>query len=482
MMTKIDDTCPSGTGGRRPTNKGQLPVGTVAGAYVITELLGRGGSGFVYRAKHRELGWEAAVKVMHASLAVQPKMVERFVREVHVLGLLQHPNIIEVFEVGSLPDGRPYYVMEYLEGRTVSAILDAQGRLSPAEALDVLGPVCSALEAAHAAGIIHRDVKAGNIMVVGDGPTRVKLLDFGIAKMVDPRSGNTGITTDGRQLGTLSIMAPEQLLGAPVDARIDVYALGILLFRLLTGQLPFQGKNAQALAQHHIETPAPRPSQHAPLPPAFDAIVLRCLEKQPDRRYPTVREFYEALRRAASGVTGARGRDSDVLVPALGVYVEIRMNTSGDDVDEALGDDTSSILDLAEEALEGAGFLVASSTGSEVLGVLPLPADPTRARCERRAAIAAMAALRARIDERPDADPRVRVNVCVHAADVVVRGGSPPEIVGGPLIRTELWVPRDDAPGLAGTREAIEGLTDLDLTPGPGGLVTIAERPGSARC
>src|SRR5262249_28665743 len=145
-------------------------------------------------------------------------------------GMLRHPNIVEIYDIGTLPDRRPYYVMEYLSGRTLSTILDEQGRLSPLEALEVLEPVCAALIAAHAAGVIHRDVKASNIMVdmAGGRPGTVKLLDFGIAKLIGPQETPIGLTSEGRQVGTLTIMAPEQLLGGPVDARIDIYALGVL--------------------------------------------------------------------------------------------------------------------------------------------------------------------------------------------------------------------------------------------------------------
>ncbi|MFT3765832.1 MAG: serine/threonine-protein kinase [Minicystis sp.] len=464
--------------GEGPISRGLLLPGATAGEYVVTDLIARGGCGSVYRARHRSDGRIAAVKVLHASLATMPKMVERFTREVRVVELLRHPAIVSVYDVGSLPDGRPYYVMEYLEGRTVARILDEEGRLSPAEALSILAPICDALEAAHAAGVVHRDVKASNIIVSADDPPVIKLVDFGIAKLVGGHGAlGSGLTTVGRQVGTLTIMAPEQLLGSPVDARVDIYALGILLFRMLTGRLPFAAKDALTLAQQHLEEPAPRPSQRIPLPPALDAIVLRCLEKQPERRYDSVKEFLEALRRAVAGASTRRDSAPYAYTPGIAVYVEVRMGTRGDDLDEDLSDDVGAVLDTAEEVLRDSGFILASATGSDVLGVLPLSADPERARRERKDALAVAATLRGHIDGRPDADARVRVNVCVHAGEVVLRGVSRPEVVGGTLVRTDRWVPREEISALCATREAIEGLTGMDVATRSGAVVTISVRP-----
>lgn len=463
--------------GEGPPSRGILAPGTAAGDYVVTELVARGGCGSVYRARHRSDGREAAVKVLHASLAALPKMVERFTREVRVVELLRHPSIVAIYDVGSLPDGRPYYVMEFLEGRTVAGILAEEGRLAPADALAILVPVCDALAAAHAAGVVHRDVKASNIIVSDGAAPVVKLVDFGIAKLVGRPAGSGGLTTVGRQVGTLTIMAPEQLLGGPVDARVDIYALGILLFRMLTGRLPFAAKDALSLAQQHLEEPAPRPSQRIPLPPALDAIVLRCLEKQPERRYDSVKDFVAALRRGVSGASAPRDSAPYALAAGVAVYVEIRMSTGRDDVDDALGDDIGAILDTAEADLRAGGFILASATGSDVLGVLPLSDDATAARVERRVALSVAAALRRSLDERAGADERVRVNVCVHAGEVVLRGVSRPEVVGGPLVRTDRWVPREEIAALCATREALEGIPDAAALAEPGPLVTIVVRP-----
>jgi serine/threonine-protein kinase len=445
--------------------RGDLAVGAAAGDYVVTELIARGGCGSVYRARHRELDRSAAVKVLHGPLALLPKMVQRFAREVRVVGMLRHPNIVEIYDIGHLPDHRPYYAMEYLSGRTLSTILEEQGRMSPLEVLEVLDPVCAALAAAHAAGVIHRDVKASNIMV--DGATGlVKLLDFGIAKLVGPQAGPHGLTSEGRQVGTLTIMAPEQLMGGPVDARIDVYALGVLLFRLLTGRLPFDGKNAITLAQQHLEEPAPRPSARSPVAPSFDAIVLRCLEKRPERRYATVEDFLDALRRAArtSRPRWATPIPGSVAVPraamplGVGVYVDIRLRA---DTDEAVAD-AGVINDLAEEALRDGGFVLAALTSSAVLGVRPLPDDPSSRLAVRGDALEIAALLHEQVIAREGRDPRVHANVCVHVDGLAWQDGG---LAGGALVHTEHWAPFGDVHALCATRAAAEGISGFDLGP-----------------
>ena len=457
----------------RLTVSGQLEPGAVAGEYVVTALIARGGCGSVYHATHRTTGRSAAVKVLHGALAVLPKMVERFAREIEVVNLLRHPGIVEIYEVGALPDHRPFFVMEYVEGRTLGALLEQDGRLSPAEALDLLEPVAAALSAAHEAGVVHRDVKASNIIVTEDDPPVVKLLDFGIAKLIGPRAGPIGLTSEGRQVGTLTIMAPEQLLGVPVDARVDIYALGVLLYRLLTGRLPFDGKSPLILAQQHLEEPAPRPSQRTPLAPALDAIVLRCLEKRPERRYDTVKDFLVALRRAAGGPTRRRESAPEAPALAVGVYVELLLRGETDELDDTLSDDIGAVLDLAEEGLRAAGFLLAAATGSNVLGVRVLPVHVTDTAPARRLGLQAALALHDRLRARPAADPRVHANVCVHLGDVVMRASSRPEILGGALVRTEQWAPRERVDALCATPTMIEGLPEVESGEGPGGLVTV---------
>ncbi|AKT36686.1 serine/threonine-protein kinase [Chondromyces crocatus] len=454
-----------------------LPPGGRAGDYVIDSRIARGGCGAVYAAHHHDGSVVreregVALKVLHARLALIPKMVERFVREIHVIRRLNHPNVVDVLDVGALEDGRPFYVMERLEGMTLEALLRSGGRMSPDQALEMLEPVCEALQAAHEAGIVHRDVKANNIFVC-NGPSRsIKLLDFGIAKLMDPGEG-TGLTTAGRAPGTLSIMAPEQILGGAIDERVDVYALGVLLHRLLTGRLPFDATSAMELARQHLEEPPPRPSQRAPLAPALDALVLRCLEKLPERRFPSVRAMLCELREAVCRPGMTSKSVPELSVDAMGVHVVVRLNAPIEEIDDALADDLGRAMDLAESTLRQAGLSVLATAGDEVLGVRLLPGGRGEERRARAEALALASELHDQLAGRSGADERVHVNVCLHADRVVVRSPLAPEIVGGPLACPGAWTPQEDVVGLCATPEALNGLSGLMLEDGPGRLLIV---------
>jgi serine/threonine-protein kinase len=439
---------------------GDLGPGAVVGQYVIDRRIARGGCGAVYDARLPRGARRVAVKVLHDFLAEQPKMVERFLREVELVNLLRHPGIVEILEVGVLPDRRPFYVMEYLAGGTLEDLLRAKGRLSPEEALDVLEPVCAALEAAHVAGVVHRDVKPSNI-AFDEGRRTIKLLDFGIAKLLAPDPRHAGLTTVGRQLGTPTIMAPEQLQGRAVDARVDVYALGVLLYRMLTGRPPFEGKTPGALARQHLEEPPPRPSRAVPVGPAVDAVVLRCLEKLPERRFASARSFCATFAEAL-GLRGD-GPSSSRVARARGVavYLELAVVDGDEDLDDALTADLGAALDLAEGRLREAGFTLPHATGNAVLGVRLLTGD---ARGLRAAAVATAEALAAAIAAREGADPRVQVSLTVHADEVLVRPGPALELVGGALLCASAWAPA--RPGLTVTGPTREGL-GADPDPAP---------------
>ena len=462
---------------------GELRAGTVIGNHVIEDLASSGGHGSVYRARNREKGGRVAIKVMHPSLMALPRMAERFVREVEVILRLHHPNIVEVHELGTLPDGTPFYVMEYLEGRTLRSYLGSRGRLAPDEALSILEPVCAALAAAHEAGIVHRDVKASNIMICEGPPQTVKLLDFGIAKLLAPEPGRAGLTSIGQQLGTPSIMAPEQILCGPIDARTDIYALGALLHVLLTGRPPFESSGHEGLVEQHLASPPPRPSQRAPVSPALDAVVLRCLEKKPDRRFESVGVFLDALREAVRAGRSEETPLAETERRAVGIHVDLRFPEGADEGDEALVVALAQTLERAEECMRSGGFLLATVTSTQLLGVRLLSADPVHAKTERRSAVQFALTLHAALQQQ-DEGSAVHANVAVHVDAVNVRLGSELDIASGNLARTEAWAPRGNADGLAATDAAIEGLSGAAggffLEPGPQGT-TIVRRASTRR-
>jgi len=448
-----------------------LLPGERVGDYVIEGLIAQGGCGTVYVARHGARPRRVAIKVLHGALATSPRMVERFVREVDLVNLLRHPNIVEIHELGQLADGRPYYAMELLEGSTLDAVLRADGRIPPAEALEILEPVCSALRAAHAAGIVHRDVKASNIFLPRQGgPAAIKLLDFGIAKLTDPGMGGAALTTFGHPVGTPTAMAPEQILGEQVDERIDVYALGVLLHRMLVGILPFRSEDPLELARQHLEDPAPRPSRVVPVSPAIDDVVLHCLEKRPEQRFDSVKSFLRALRNAAGSVTGEVVVEAagETTARAAGIYVEIRVETEREELDDVMADDFGRILDLAEELLVGHGFGVVMVSGNAILGAHALTGDAPKHGLDHQQAIEVAAALHRAIAERPDADLRVHVVTCIHVADALVRPSSPAEILGGALVRMSTWAPPATAWGLFATPSALAGVSGFEAKTVPG--------------
>ncbi len=431
-----------------------LKPGTVAGAYILKAELASGGGGTVYEAQHKILGRKVAVKILRRQLAASPQMVARFVQEARAVNMIKHPNIVDVSDFGELPDGRPFHVMELLEGRDLRSILTERGRFPPAEVLEILEPVCSALQAAHDHGIVHRDLKASNIFISSGPEKRVKLLDFGIAKLMHPDAGEAGLTVVGTRLGTSYTMAPEQIRGEAIDPRTDIYALGVVLYHLLTGQYPFRAETMTEIERQHMEAPPPRPSQMAAISPALDAVVLRCMEKTADRRFPTVKAFMEALREAA----GTKVAAAEAAARAVAVYVDIRI-ADGDaaESDEVL-DDTSAILDATEQSFRGGELTLPLQTGNAIVGARVLAADAAAARGERASVVALASALASALAARPSAHPAVHVNVSVHVAPAMVKdsadapGGR--EVVGGEIMSTADWAPADNVDGVHVTDSA----------------------------
>jgi serine/threonine-protein kinase len=266
------------------------------GPYTLIRKLGAGGMGEVYLAEHQLLKRPCAVKLIRPDKAADPGLLQRFEREVQATAGLTHPNAVQVFDFGHTPDGTFYYAMEYLPGLNLEDLVKQYGPLPPGRAVYLLRHVCGALREAHSAGLIHRDIKPGNVIVCDRGgvPDMAKLLDFGLVR--DVSGGGATLTQDGVITGTPAYLSPEQASGAKVDARADIYAVGALAYFLLTGRPPFAGPSAMTVVAAHLyELPA-APSRYCPDVPAdLEAVVLRCLAKGPADRYPDVVSLDAAL-------------------------------------------------------------------------------------------------------------------------------------------------------------------------------------------
>jgi CheY-like chemotaxis protein/predicted Ser/Thr protein kinase len=281
-------------------------IGKVIAGYRIEERVGRGGMGVVYRAEHLNLQRRAAIKIIAPDLAESEGFRERFTREARIAAALQHPNIVTVYDAGEV-DGLLYLAMQYIEGNDLSAMLRKDKRLRPYRAIDVCRQVASALDAAHAMGLIHRDVKPANVLIEG---RTAFLTDFGLTKRLD--GTHTELTRAGDVVGTIHYVAPEQIEGGKVSARSDVYSLGCLLYHCLTGQVPFPRDTDVAVIYAHLSEEPPKLSGLRPeLPEGLDAVMAKALDKSPDRRFKSCVDLINAAR----AVIDAAGPLSDTSPP-----------------------------------------------------------------------------------------------------------------------------------------------------------------------
>ncbi|MFJ3517250.1 MULTISPECIES: protein kinase [unclassified Streptomyces] len=299
--------------------QGQYAGGSLAGGrYQLRDLLGAGGMASVYLAYDSALDRQVAIKTLHSDLGREQSFRERFRREAQAVAKLSHTNIVSVFDTGEAEvtfnggsggDGAvmPYIVMEYVEGRPLGSVLEEDirqyGAMPADKALKVTADVLAALETSHEMGLVHRDIKPGNVMVNKRGV--VKVMDFGIARAM--QSGVTSMTQTGMVVGTPQYLSPEQALGRGVDARSDLYSVGIMLFQLLTGRIPFDADSPLAIAYAHVqEEPVAPSSVNRSLSPAIDALVARALKKNPNERFPTAAAMGDEVARVlGSGQTGA---------------------------------------------------------------------------------------------------------------------------------------------------------------------------------
>lgn len=387
-------------------------AGTAVGALEIVEELARGGFGIVYRARDRRSGAEVALKVLHPDLCQDLEAARRFDREIRVVQLIGHPNIVEILDVGALPTGEPYFSMELLEGRTLGQHIAQGGRLSGRETLEILEALASALEASHAKGVIHRDLKASNVFLAD----RVVLLDFGIAKLLE-ETGST-ITSSRHVIGTPVSMAPEQIAGGPLGPATDVYGLGALTYLMLTAAPPFSHPSAAVLQQMQLEQMPVPPSELAPVSAALEQVVLRALAKAPGDRYPTPVAFAGAIRAALEATSPAAPSEKS---PVTAVFIDLRLSVDAESADEALLAAIDDLLPAVCRALPDLD--VVRSTGSSRL--LQSREQSPREALDRVARVLETAAVPG-------------VSFAVYA-----RSGSRDEV-----LESLAWLPADSGPGL----------------------------------
>ena len=428
--------------GETPREARLLAPGEQIDDWVVVRALGGGGFGAVYEVRHRTRDQRAALKLLHAHLVKSPTIVARFEREASVIGRLRHPGIVELVAVGLTGDGRPYLCMELLDGDDLASLVERSGPLAPHAALAILEPLCAALAAAHELGVVHRDVKASNVVVCSAPPdtrARVVLLDFGIAKLSDAFA--VELTASHQSLGTPSCMAPEQIHGRAVDPRTDVYGLGTLAFFMLTGQMPFADASLTMTQYLHLHARRPRVSAAAPVSARIDDVIARAMAIEPAERFSDPLSMLAAFRAAV--------RDSAPLAAvevadAAAILVSVR-ETSGA-LDEAVLTDLESVLPAAERALAGAGFALALDLGSTAVFA--------KHHCDAHEAVATALAVWDQLAQRAHRDARVRIGMCVHRASATFIGA---EIRSGTLLRPASWGIPDEIDGVWATSAIADG-------------------------
>lgn len=263
--------------------------------YRLLKMLGAGGMGAVYLAENVTIGKLVAIKIL---IETDPELARRMMREARTASRIRHENVVDVLDFGISDDGLPFLVMEYIEGEDLAALIKREAPLSWPVAADIMRQVCGALQAAHANHIVHRDMKPANCLITrrSQSPRFVKVLDFGIAKSTSDDRASTALTQDGSIIGTPVYMSPEQAMAEPLDARSDIYSMGVMMFEMLSGSPPFTATNPMGVLTKHITQAPPRLSERVPnVDPAIERVVMRCLEKERERRYPTAQALLDAL-------------------------------------------------------------------------------------------------------------------------------------------------------------------------------------------
>ena len=302
---------PAGSGGSPAVADVQFSPNTlVAGRYEILQLLGEGGMGAVYKAKDRELDRFICLKVIRSALASKPEVLQRFKQELILARKVTHKNVVRTYDLGEF-EGTRFITMEFIEGRDLKSLVQEKGKLPPEEVAAIIRQVCRGLAAAHNEGVVHRDLKPQNVMVEANG--RASIMDFGIARSVE----QSGLTVSGAMLGTPDYMSPEQAMGQGADARSDIFALGLILYESLTGQLPYQADTAVGkIMKRTKERPAPPVKVDESIPRQLSDLCLKCLEIRPEDRYQKAEEILQAL--DTGGQRSRAGTTTVIALPGLG--------------------------------------------------------------------------------------------------------------------------------------------------------------------
>ncbi|NMC69664.1 MAG: serine/threonine protein kinase, partial [Myxococcales bacterium] len=338
---------------------------TIDHKYLVGDLVAAGGMGQVYAARHLETERQVALKILRGDSLPQPEAVERLRREARAAGRIGHDNICEVLDLGRLPDGTPYLVLPLLRGKTLAAALRDSGPLPLPRVLDIGAQILAGLAAAHDAGIVHRDLKPENVFLVrmGDRDDFVKILDFGISKSVEPRPIDGSLTQTGTVLGTPHYMAPEQVRGRKdLDHRVDLYATGVLLYRMTTARLPFTGDSYSAIVSAILLDPFPPPRALRPdLPESLETVILRAMARDRNDRFPDAETMRRALLDVRSPDSGRAETPAESTQPAPAAFG-----------DTGRGDSTPSA------PTPPTGALHSVSTGSTAARRAESPRDPRR--------------------------------------------------------------------------------------------------------
>jgi serine/threonine-protein kinase len=369
--------------------------------YRAERLIGEGGFGQVWRATRISDGAVVAIKILHLELIRSNDALTRFDRELTAIERLDHRHVVRALDRGTLGDGRPFLVLEYIDGPSLRDVIHERGSLSPTEMLSILEPLSDALATAHELGLVHRDVKASNVILGHDakGPRPV-LLDFGLVKLLD--SDGPGLTSSRSMLGTPAAMAPEQMKGQPVTARTDVYALSLLAFHMLTGAPAFGGAPGVVQSYLQVHGPRPRPSAKVDIDPAIDEPICKALSPDPTARFASTRELVDALRAIIQ--PSEAGAEQDVIA----LYVE------GGPAD----------LALASSAATAAGMTIAMTAPDSLIAV---------------GGQVNVALLRARAGDLP-----ASAKVAIGKTRATICGG----VVDGPALDVESWAPYPLSSGL----------------------------------